>query len=264
MNGDIFAIGGHEDREGDRTILRAVAESMPRPKLVVVTAATRHPDEMFETYRKAFGDLGPHEILPLDVRSRDQGDDPVALAALDGAGGIFFTGGDQLRITSQLGDTAVERAILDAWHDGAVIAGTSAGASVLSETMLVRGASEESHHIGDLDMAPGLGYLTRVIVDQHFAERGRIGRLLGAVAKNPRLMGLGIDEDTAVCVRGDELLVVGSGAVYMIDASKVTQSNIAETAQDAPLSMFDVCFHVLSDGDGFDLQERRPLSGVRV
>jgi cyanophycinase len=129
----------------------------------------------------------------------------------------------------------------------------------MSDTMLVRGASRESYRIGDLHMAPGLGLIRDVIIDQHFAERGRIGRLLGAVAHNPRELGIGIDEDTAIVVQKNEFHVVGSGAVYVVDGDGVTRSNIAEAEPERALSIFDVRLHVLSAGDSFDLRTRRPI-----
>jgi cyanophycinase len=176
-----------------------------------------------------------------------------------GAAGIFFTGGDQLRISSQIGDTPIERMVREIHERGGVVAGTSAGASVMSDTMLVKGTSSESHRIGDLHMAPGLGLVRNVIIDQHFAERGRFGRLLGAVAQNPRVLGIGIDEDTAIIVEGGAFRVVGSGAVYIVDGGGVTHSNIAEARPERTLSMYDVRLHVLSSGDAFDLDGRRPV-----
>ena len=130
----------------------------------------------------------------------------------------------------------------------------------MSETMLVGGSSAESHRIGDLNMAPGLGLIRHAIIDQHFAERGRIGRLLGAVAHNPRMLGIGIDEDTAIVVEGARFGVIGSGAVYVVDCEDVTQSNIAEAKSQSALSLHDVRLHVLSSGDSFDLSRRAPLS----
>jgi cyanophycinase len=128
----------------------------------------------------------------------------------------------------------------------------------MSDTMLVKGASRESHRIGDLHMAPGFGLIRDVIIDQHFAERGRIGRLLGAVAQNPRVLGIGIDEDTAIVVRGANFTVMGSGAVYVVDGAGVTHSNIAEAEPERALSLHDVRMHVLSAGDQFGLDKRRP------
>lgn len=128
----------------------------------------------------------------------------------------------------------------------------------MSETMLVKGPSEESYRIGEVHMAPGLGFLRDVIIDQHFAERGRFGRLLGAVAHNPRLMGLGIDENTAAVVEQGKMTVLGEGAVYVIDGETATHSNISEGGADDALSMFDVTLHVLSKDDVLDIAERRP------
>ncbi len=256
--GPLFIIGGHEDREGDRVILKAVAEAVGPRKLVLATVASHNPDGYYESYRDAFDDLGIGELVELYLEDRAETHDPEKLALLDDAAGVFFSGGDQLRISSQLGDTPIEERIREIRAQGGVIAGTSAGASVMSDTMLVRGPSSESYRIGDLHMAPGLGMLRDAIIDQHFAERGRIGRLLGAVAHSPRVLGIGIDEDTAIVVEGEDFRVLGSGAVYVVDGETVSQSNIAEGSQEGALSIYDVRLHVLSSGDGFDLATRRP------
>jgi cyanophycinase len=141
-----------------------------------------------------------------------------------------------------------------------VIAGTSAGAAVMSETMLVVGGDEQSHVIGgSVRMAPGLGLLGDVIIDQHFMERGRFGRLMGAVAQNPKNLGIGIDEQTAIVVeRGNGFYVLGSGAVYVIDGTEVTYSNVAEEDLKKTLSIYNVRMHMLSQGDRFDLLNRQP------
>jgi cyanophycinase len=256
--GPLIIIGGHEDREGERVILREVARRLDGGRLVVATVASHEPEGYFEIYRRAFADLGVTDMAELYVHDRAETLDGRLARALDGAAGVFFTGGDQLRISSQIGDTPVERRVREIHEAGGVVAGTSAGASVMSDTMLVKGSSGESHRIGDLHMAPGLGLVRDVIIDQHFAERGRIGRLLGAVAQNPRVLGIGIDEDTAVVATGGRFSVVGSGAVYVVDGEGVTRSNIAEAGPDRALSMHDVRLHVLSAGDAFDLATRRP------
>lgn len=256
--GPLIIIGGHEDKEGDKVILRAVAERLGGGRLVLATIASRAPEGYFESYQKAFADLGVEQLSELYVEDRGEAHDPEKLALLDGATGVFFSGGDQLRISSQIGDTPIEKRIREIWNRGGVLAGTSAGASVMSDTMMVRGSSGETHRIGDLQMAPGLGLVRDVIIDQHFAERGRIGRLLGAVAQSPRVLGLGIDEDTALVLEGHDFTVIGSGGVYVVDAEGVTASNIAEAKSDRALSMLDVRLHVLADGDGFDLRARRP------
>lgn len=257
--GPLIIIGGHEDKEGDKVILKEVARRLKGGKLVIATVASHQPEGYFESYQKAFGELGAHDLVELYVEDRSETLEEEALGCLSDAAGVFFTGGDQLRISSQIGDTPVERKVREIHARGGVIAGTSAGASVMSETMLVRGSSSESHRIGDLHMAPGLGLIPDVIIDQHFAERGRIGRLLGAVAQNPRVLGIGIDENTAIIVEGDRFEVCGAGAVYIVDGAGVTHSNIAEAEPERTLSMYDVRMHVLSAGDRFDLRRRRPV-----
>lgn len=259
--GCLIIIGGHEDRDprGDRTILREVARHVRGGKLVLATVASYEPEGYFDEYEKAFADLGVGELVELYVEDRNEASDRDKLSVLDDAQAIFFSGGDQLRITSQIGDTGIEAKVRSMFQRGGVIAGTSAGASVMSDTMLVKGTSSETHRIGDLHMAPGLGLIRDVIIDQHFAERGRFGRLIGAVAHNPRVLGLGIDEDTAAVVEEDVFTVIGSGAVYVVDGAGVTHSNLAEARPERVLSMHDVKVHVLGTGDGFDLRKRRPI-----
>ncbi len=259
--GPLIIIGGHEDKEGDRVILKEVARRLKGDRLVIATVASHEPDGYFDSYRKAFRDLGVDDLVELYVHERAESQSEEALAVLDGAGGVFFSGGDQLRISSQIGDTPIERRVRQLHASGAVIAGTSAGASVMSETMLVKGPSAESYRIGELHMAPGLGLIRDVIIDQHFAERGRYGRLLGAVAHNPRLLGIGIDEDTAIIAEGDGFRVIGAGAAYVVDGEESTHSNIAEARAERALSMFNIRMHVLSDGDSFDLKARSPACG---
>ena len=260
-SGPLLIIGGREDKERERVILAELARLLDGGRLVIATVASKEPDGYFDAYREAFEALGVTDLVELYVHERSDSSSREAVEKLEGAAGVFFTGGDQLRISSQIGDTPVERRILDLHRKGGVIAGTSAGASVMSETMLVKGPSAESYRIGELHMAPGLGLMRHVIIDQHFAERGRYGRLLGAVAHNPRLLGVGLDEDTALLVRGDSGRVLGSGAVYVVDGEEASHSNIAEAQPDRPLSIFDIRMHVLSSGVSFDFVRRRPACG---
>jgi len=259
--GPLIVIGGHEDKDGERVILKEVARRLNGGRLVIATVASHEPEGYFQSYQDAFGAIGVTDLVELYIHDRAESLEGPALATLDGATGVFFSGGDQLRITSQIGDTPLERRIRDLHRAGGVIAGTSAGASVMSETMLVKGASAESYRIGELHMAPGLGLVKDVIIDQHFAERGRYGRLLGAVAHNPRLLGIGIDEDTAIVIADNAFKVIGSGAAYVVDGEASTHSNIAEARADRALSMFGVTMHVLSSGDCFDLSGRVPSAG---
>jgi cyanophycinase len=257
----LIIIGGKEDRTAEKVILKEVARRVGSGKLVVSTVAIpSNPEGLFEQYEKAFRALGVKHLYKLEINDREEATRESKLRILDDATGVFFTGGDQMKITSQVGDTLIYRRIQEIYEDGGVIAGTSAGAAVMSETMLVTGGDEESHVIGgSVRMAPGLGLISGVIIDQHFMERGRVGRLIGAVAQNPKNLGIGIDEQTAIVVeRDNSFYVLGSGAVYVFDGSEVSYSNIAEADLNKTLSIYDIRMHMLSEGDRFDLIARRP------
>lgn len=260
--GTLIIIGGGERKdEEERIILKEVARQADGGSLVVITVATEEPEETWKEYQTIFRKLGVKKVKHLDVRLREEATLPENVGLLDDAKVVFFTGGDQLKITSQLGDSPVYQRIEQIYAAGGTIAGTSAGASVMSETMLISGDGEKSHKVGEvLGMAPGLGLIQDVVVDQHFAERGRLGRLLAAVAQNPRQLGLGIDENTAVVVEGDRLRVIGQGAVHVLDGSESTYSNLGEGREDREKTMavFDIKLHLLSEGNEFDLEERRP------
>ena len=258
--GSLLIIGGHEDKEKEKTILRLLATKVGKAgKIVVATVASNQPQGLFNDYERVFRGLGVRHVHHLSVASREEAQLESRVNVLKDAHCVFFTGGDQLKITSQIGDTPIFSRIHEIYDAGGIIAGTSAGASVMTETMMVSGAGDESHRIGShLHLAPGFGLLPGVIVDQHFAERGRIGRLLGAVAQNPRILGLGIDEDSAILVHRGRFRVVGSGAVYVVDGSKVTFSNINEADPNLPLCIYGVKLHVLNQSDRYDLKNRRP------
>jgi cyanophycinase len=258
--GRLVVIGGHEDKRGEKLILRTIAELIGRGKLVVATIASPRPGESFDVYRKIFRSFGVKRVDHLHITSRKQALADPDLEALDGASGVFFTGGAQLRLTTRFGGTALCERVMEIYSRGGIVAGTSAGASVLSETMLVSGNSDESNKIeASLRLAPGLGLFEDVIVDQHFAERGRMGRLLGAVSQNPRLLGIGIDEDTAIVVDDSRSFeVVGAGAVYVVDGFGISYTNVADEDESRTMSVFDVKLHVLSQGDRFDLRSRTP------
>ena len=257
----LIIIGGKEDRSSDKIILGEVAKRVGSGKLVVSTVAMPgNTNGLFEEYEQAFRSLGVKHVFKLEIRDREEAKRDSKVRILDDATAVFFTGGDQVKITSQIGDTPVFSRVQEIYENGGLIAGTSAGAAAMSETMLVEGGDEESHVIGGaMRMAPGLGLIGGVVIDQHFTERGRIGRLMGAVAQNPKNLGVGIDEQTAIVVeRGNSFYLLGSGAVYVMDGSTVTYSNIAQEAFKKTLSIHDVVIHVLSQGDRFDLQTRRP------
>jgi cyanophycinase len=257
----LIIIGGKEDRSNDKVILREVARRVGSGKLVVTTVAMPgETNSLFEEYEKAFRSLGVKHLYKLEINNREEATWESKARILDDATGVFFTGGDQVKITSQIGDSLIFERIRKIYSKGGVIAGTSAGAAVMSETMLVVGGDEKSHVIGgSVRMAPGLGFIGGMIIDQHFMERGRFGRLIGAVAQNPKNLGVGIDEETAIVVERDNgFYVLGSGAVYVIDGSDVTYSNVAEAEMNKTLSIYNVRMHMLSQGDRFDLNARAP------
>jgi cyanophycinase len=263
VRGILIAIGGHEDKSNDMQILRRVAHLLRGRPLAIATIASEQAGEMWADYKKAFKHIGVSDVVHLELSERTDAQDDERVRILDRCGGVFFTGGDQLRITSKLGGTAVCDRMHALYGSGGVIAGTSAGASVLTETMMVAGSGEKTHRISDsLMLSPGLGFLPGVVIDQHFAERGRIARLLGVVAHSPRTLGIGIDENTAIEIsHGTEFRVNGAGAVYVLDGRPVTHTNISEEETEKTMSMFDVRLHVLSQGDCFDMVDRRPYGG---
>ncbi len=260
--GRLIIIGGHEEKQGEQTILKAVAQRArsDRSRLAIVTVATNQPEEIGREYRELFMELGVKHVEIVDIRTRDEAADDAHIQKIAGASVIFFTGGDQLRITSQIGDSPLFRCMSERYQKGATIAGTSAGAAAMPETMLIAGASDASHRISALEMAPGLAFLSGVVIDSHFAERGRMGRLLGAVAQNPRNIGLGIDEDTAIVVTPQERFeVIGSGAVYVVDGMDISYSSLSEQHPEGIVSIYDIKLHVLGQDDYYDLHARRPI-----
>jgi cyanophycinase len=261
-SGTLIVIGGHEDKEGEKKILNEVARRVGAGKLVVATIATDSPDEVWAEYQALFRGLKVKRIEHLDIRTREDALSEKVAEVMKGVTVVFFTGGDQLKITSQIGDSYIYRGVEELLRQGGTVAGTSAGASVMSPTMLISGSGDQSPNVSEaIRMAPGLGLLPDIIVDQHFAERGRLGRLIAAIAQNPRFLGVGIDEDTAIIVHdGKSFEVVGAGAVYVLDGSGITYSNLVEdqAEMDTTLSVFDVKVHLLSEGYGFNIEERRP------
>jgi cyanophycinase len=271
QRGDLLIIGGSEDKESDeeQAILRQAARRALAKEgghLVLLTVATMEPQQTAETYRKAFSRLGVHRLEVLDIRNRDQAYDPANVEKLSGAAVLFFSGGDQLRITSQMGGSPLLERIFALHEEGVPIVGTSAGAAAMSETMLIGGPGSAINGgpppcLSSLAMAPGLGLLEGVIVDSHFSERGRFARLMGAVAQNPHNLGIGLDEDTAVLVshNDEEFTVLGSGGVYVIDGLGIRFTSLSDMHTQGILTVHDARVHVLARDDRFSLKERRPL-----
>lgn len=262
LSGNLIIIGGAEDKEGKKDILKKVCECIKKEEddLVVATIATEYPKEAAEKYRKAFGELGVVNIDILDISKREDAYKEENVAMIKDASLIFFTGGDQLRITSLIGGSPIYDALKEVAEKGIYIVGTSAGASVMSDTMIVEGNDEEAPRKCTLKMSPGLGLIDNVIIDQHFAQRGRIGRILSGIAQNPEVMGIGIDENTAIIVNKDgKVEVVGEGAVYFIDGSGISYTNVSEQYSEEVLSIYNVKLHVLKEGNKFDLIRKAPF-----
>lgn len=258
----LIIIGGAEDKKGDKKILKEVCDHIEKESqlLVIVTVATELPVQVGNEYSDIFHDLGIINIKVLDVRNREDALKPENVELIEKASLVFFTGGDQLRITSILGGTQLYSTMKRKHLEECVFVGTSAGAAVMSDIMIVTGPDDESAKKCTLKMAPGLGLITGVLIDMHFAERGRVGRLLVGIAENPEILGIGIDEDTSIIINRDNILrVVGSGAVYIIDGSNISNTNVSEQYKENILSMFDIKMHVLKDGNKYNLTEKKPL-----
>ena len=259
VRGRLLIIGGHEDKKHDKLILRKMVEFAggERAHVVICTVASTDQEETGEEYRRLFLELGVARAEILRIHDRL---DALRFQAGDWftkATGLFFTGGDQLRITSTLGGTPLSRQIRRLYEQGVLLAGTSAGAAAMSDIMIVGGDGTESPRLEQTYVAPGMGYLEEVIIDQHFNQRGRISRLLGVLAQNPFVLGLGIDEDTAVYVQEDGTAeVYGSGTVTILDASRATTTNASRVDPAEALAIADVRLHVLPSGYRFQLEER--------
>src|SRR4051812_2350118 len=256
--GRLLIIGGGEDRSDDKTILsRFVERAGGRgAKIVVVTAASKIQNEMWKMYDRAFADLGVENRIHMAIRTREQASDRKRVQEILDADGIFMTGGDQKRLLAMIGGTPVDSAMHRVFQSrGACIAGTSAGASAMSEHMLATSDSQDGAPAKDeTHLAAGLGFLQRVVIDQHFSERRRLGRLLGIVAQNPYVIGVGIDEDTALCVQtGCGIEVIGHGAVTIIDGREMT-SNFLDVAERERMELVNVKLHLLPAGSRYDIE----------
>jgi cyanophycinase len=262
--GWIIAIGGAENKENDRRILERFvsASGGTGADLVIIPTASR----MHETgprYERLFGDIGASRVSVMDFDTRRDACEPGRLERLEQASGIFFTGGNQLRLTTLLGGTPVARLIRAANARGVTVGGTSAGASILSEHMIAAGDEGSAVVAGSVRLAPGLGLTNRFIIDQHFRQRDRLGRLLTALAYNPFAVGIGLDEDTAALIGPDETVEVeGSGGVTIVDAADCSYSSIDSVEEGQPACVLGLRLHVLVAGATFNLHTRAASAGT--
>ncbi|MEH2435991.1 MAG: cyanophycinase [Nostoc sp.] len=261
FKGQLVIIGGAEDKEGDCQILRDFVRRAGGTKayIVIMTAATELPREVGENYIRVFERLGAENARIIDTESREDASSSTALEAINKATGIFFTGGDQARITSILKDTEIDTAIHQRFSEGVVVGGTSAGAAVMPDVMIVEGDSETHPRIETVEMGPGLGFLPGVVIDQHFSQRGRLGRLISALILQPAVLGFGIDENTAMVVTDNQIEIIGQGAVTIVDESEATYNNMSEILKDESLAICGAKLHILPHGFKFDLKTRQPI-----
>ena len=265
-DGTVIIIGGAEDKIRDRVILNrfvSLAGGRDATIAVVSTASSLGP-EAGERYRHIFSDLGVSTIRPLHAATRPQANDESAALVLRDATGVFLTGGNQLKLASQVGGTRLADAMLDRFRHGAVVAGTSAGASAMSSHMIAFGASGATPKHRMAQIAAGLGMLPGVIVDQHFQQRNRLGRLLSLIAQNPSLLGLGVDEDTAGVVDPDGVMeVIGRGSVTIVDGS-TAETDAWDVHGHRPVMISGVTLHALPAGYRFDLRHRQRVQAANL
>jgi cyanophycinase len=260
--GRLVAVGGAEDKEGDCVILKEFVRLAKgeRARVVVMTVASDLPEEVGAEYRKVFKRLGVGEVKVVDISQREDTQSEKAMKALEEATAVYFTGGDQLHITALLGGTEMDKLIKRRHDKGLLLGGTSAGAAMMSNSMLLGGDSECNPRSGAVEIGPGMDFVVGAVIDTHFSQRGRHGRLITAVAHYPQDLGLGIDENTAMIVTGNEFEVIGSGAVTVIDAGGITHTNLHDVKDGESLELHEVRLHVLPEGAHYSLPERKPLA----
>jgi cyanophycinase len=256
-----MVIGGAEDKLKNKVILTRFIQLAggEDARIVVISTASSLGEAATELYRQLFSQLGAKNVSGLRPLTREEANGPATAKALEAATGIFLTGGNQLRLSSVVGGTRLGAAILAAHERGVVVAGTSAGASAVSTHMVAFGASGATPKHRMVQISAGLGLIKGVVVDQHFEQRTRLGRLLAVVAQSPSLVGLGLDEDTAAVIQADQTLeVIGKGAVTIVDGSQVV-TDAFNTKGYRPMMVSGAILHSLPAGQRFDLTGRRLL-----
>lgn len=274
--GKLFIIGGsvdkgseainastvsHHIRFFEKGILRRMCTEAifgNASRIEIITTASTMPMEVGEEYQRAFAQLSLSNTGILDVRSRSDANSELYLERLRKADVVMFTGGDQLRLTSIFGGTAFHHLLLERYHqEDFIIAGTSAGAAASSNNMIYQGSSSEALLKGEVKITGGLGFINNVVIDTHFVQRGRIGRLFYACASNPINIGIGLGEDTGLLItEGRKMEAIGSGLVILVDATHMKQTTITEVQMGSPVSIDNLTVHVMAFGDTFDLRTR--------
>jgi len=274
--GKLIAIGGNEDKGtepepnysqknnlnffGLQILGRIIREIKGHDSYVeVITSASSIPDEVGQNYLDAFAKLGCKNIRVMNIRNRDEAQQKEMVERIRQCEGVLFSGGNQLRLSSIFGGTEFLNVLRERYmNENFLIAGTSAGAMAMSNTMIYQGSSSEALFKGEVKITTGLGFIRDVIIDSHFVTRGRFGRLTQAVAANPSCIGIGLGEDTGVFItEGRYLEAVGSGLVIIIDGHHIRHSNIADLKEGSPISIENLVVHVMSKGNSYDLGTRK-------
>lgn len=261
--GWIVPIGGAEEKENNPAILKRFVRLCggKDADLVVIPTASRM-DDTGERYEKIFTEIGVKRVKALNFREREDGGKDKWLERIERASGVFFTGGDQLRLSTILGGTPAAMMIRKRNAAGMTVGGTSAGAAILSEHMIAFGTEGSAPRADSVRLAPGLGLTNRFIIDQHFRQRDRLGRLVAALAFNPYSVGIGLDEDTAAFISPNNVLEVeGSGTVTVVDADGAEFSSMAQADENEPVCLLGLRVHFLIPGATFDLKTRKASAG---
>lgn len=259
--GYVIPIGGAEERTGSGIVLKRFVKLCGGKKanIVIIPTASNLPDTG-EKYIEIFNNIGVAKAVSLPINERAETANKEYLEALQEADGIFITGGNQLRLSTILGGTTIAINIRRLNARGVHVAGTSAGAAIMPEHMIAGGSTGTVPSGDGVNLAPGLGLTNDLLIDQHFSQRDRLGRLLTAISYNPFMMGVGIDEDTAIFIDPDHCFeVVGSGAVTIIDPVDLSYSSMSRASKEEALSLLDLKLHILSKGCRFDIHERKPF-----
>ncbi len=259
--GYVVPIGGAEERTGSPTVLKRFVKLCGgrEARIVIIPTASQLPDTG-EKYVEIFGKIGVADATSITINERAEASREDYLEALDQADGIFITGGNQLRLSTILGGTEVAQKIRRQNAKGVHIAGTSAGAAIMPEHMIAGGSMGAIPSGDGVNLAPGLGLTNALLIDQHFSQRDRLGRLLTAISYNPFMLGVGIDEDTAIFINPEqEFEVVGNGAVTIIDPMHLSYSSMSKASKKEALSLLDLKLHILSKGCHFNIHERKPF-----
>ncbi len=255
--GALLIVGGNEDRDGDMQVLSRFVELCGGAdrSIVVLTAASSVPGRVWAMYDDAFAELGVRNRAAIHIENRRAADEPGIAEKILHADGIFMSGGEQQRLLISIGGSKVHAAMQRAFRErGACIGGTSAGAAAISRQMLAYGTKDLLPEKDSAQLDKGLGFLQHIVIDQHFSERHRLARLLSAVAQNPSVIGMGIDEDTAVVIRGrNQMEVVGAGAVTLLDGRHMT-SNLGDGNARQELELIDVRLHLLPAGNHYNIE----------